>query len=98
MAITTPRVLSPETIDALIDEWIVPDPYKPGRHNAVFHGGRTHLWAVLAHLRDDLGNLVDVAKSYGLPEEALYAALAYRDRHRTLFNADELLRDEEWNN
>jgi len=97
MAISTPRALSPDSIDALINERVVPNPYQSGRHNSVFRGGRTHLWAVLAHLRDDRANLVEVATLYGLPEEALLAALAFREKHQTLFDADQLLRDVEWN-
>jgi uncharacterized protein (DUF433 family) len=97
MATTTPRALSREELDRLVDQWIVPDPYVAGRHNAVFRGGRTHLWSVLATLEGSGGNVAEAARAHGLPEDAVLAAIEYRERHRELFDAAELLRKEEWN-
>jgi uncharacterized protein (DUF433 family) len=94
---TKTAALTEKELDSLIDQWIVPDPYVPGRHNAVFRGGRTHLWSVLATLEGSGGDVAEAAKAHGLPDEAVLAAIEYRERHRQLFDAAELLRDEEWN-
>jgi uncharacterized protein (DUF433 family) len=89
--------LSQQELDSFIEQWIVPDPYVPGRHNAVFRGGRTHLWSVLATLEGAGGDVSAAARSHGLPDEAVLAAIEYRERHRQLFDAADLLREEEWN-
>jgi uncharacterized protein (DUF433 family) len=94
---TRSAALSAQDLDALIQQWIVPDPYVPGRHNAVFRGRRTHLWSVLATLEGQGGDVAEAARAHGLPEEAVRAAIEYRERHRQLFDAADLLRQEEWN-
>jgi uncharacterized protein (DUF433 family) len=96
MATTSIRDLPKETLDALVDHWIVPDPYKPGRHNAVIRNSRTHVWAIIAELEGLNWDIAATAESRELPEEAIRAALAYRERHSALFDAEQLLREEEW--
>jgi uncharacterized protein (DUF433 family) len=86
-----------DTLDDLVEHWIVPDPYKPGRHNAVIRDTRTHVWAIIADLEGNKWDIAAVARSRGFPEDAIRAAIAFRERHKELFDADQLLREEEWN-
>ncbi len=58
---TKTAALTEQELDALIEQWIVADPYVSGRHNAVFRGGRTHLWSVLATLEGSGGNISEAA-------------------------------------
>jgi uncharacterized protein (DUF433 family) len=97
MSTTSIRDLSQDIDDANIDYWIVPDPYHSGRHNAVLRDSRTHVWAIMADLEGSGWDVAVVAKSREVPEDAIRAAIAFRERHRALFDADQLLREEEWN-
>jgi uncharacterized protein (DUF433 family) len=97
MATTNIRDLPKDAVEANVDYWIVPDPYKPGRHNAVLRDSRTHVWAIMVDLERSGWDVAGVAQSRDVPEEAIRAAIAYRERHRALFDADQLLREEEWN-
>jgi hypothetical protein len=52
---------------------------------------------VLATLKGSGGDVSEAARAHGLPDEAVLAAVEFRERNRQLFDADELLREEEWN-
>lgn len=71
----------------LIDRWIVPSPYYAGPQQArlVEHG--VSVWALIAHLRVVGGDLVRVAEDYGLPLDAVEAAMAYYQEHQSLIDA-----------
>jgi len=97
MAATSVNEKSADTVDALVEYWLVRDPYKPGRHNAVIRDSRTHVWAIIADLEGNDWDVASTARARDFPEEAIGAAIAFHDRYRTLFDADRLLREEEWN-
>jgi uncharacterized protein (DUF433 family) len=97
MATTRIDNRSANTLDELVDYWIAPDPYHLGRHNFVIRESRLHVWAIIADLEGSNWDVAAVAKARDLPEDAIRAAIAFREQHRALFDADQLLREEEWN-
>jgi hypothetical protein len=87
--------ISEEQADALITKYIRQDPNHPGRHEAWADSGT---WgAPVRHLIPYLrvADADEVAQTYGLPVEAIFAAVAYYRRHRALFEARFLLEAEE---
>ena len=76
-----------EASDEVLDAMIELDPLKPGRHNARFVEYGYHLWAVLNSLRRTNGDIVDAAAEWGMPADAIRAAIRYYERHRELSDA-----------
>ena len=44
------------------------------------------VWAIIGHLRSVDGDVGRVAKGYDVPEDAVRAAMAYYQQHRTLID------------
>ncbi|MEA2511463.1 MAG: hypothetical protein QOF33_2572 [Thermomicrobiales bacterium] len=78
----------------LIEKYIRQDPNRPGRQEAWADIGTTGapVWYLIPHLR--AAGLAEVARDWGLPKEAVVAAVAYYRRHRDLFEAKFLLEAE----
>jgi len=88
------------TADALITRYIRPDSDFRVRHAArVYTEHRApHVWALIGHLRGG-GGIAQTAAEYGLPEDAVVAAVAFYARHRPYIDAKLLLNDDyydEW--
>ncbi len=71
----------------LIVQYIAPNPYRPGVDEAVLAEFGIPVWALigaitLAHSTPD-----EVAADYEIPLTAVYAALAYYERHQTVIDA-----------
>jgi uncharacterized protein (DUF433 family) len=81
-----------QTADALIARYIEQDPNHPGRHEAwiVTDDPSPPVWYIVAYLQGDY-DVAQFADDYGLPDEALTAAIAYYQRHRDLLDAKHLL-------
>jgi hypothetical protein len=86
--------ISDDEADALIAKYIRQDPNHPGRHEAWADFGTSgaSVWYLIPHVRSV--GLVEVARDWRLPEEAVVAAIAYYRRHRDLFEAKFLLEAE----
>jgi uncharacterized protein (DUF433 family) len=74
--------------DALIAKYIEPHPAKPGISNARLTTDRhVPVWALIGHLEVVEGDAGQVAHDYGIPREAMDAALAYYERHQAAIDA-----------
>lgn len=74
--------------DELIAKYIEPHPAKPGLSNARLTTDRhVPVWALIGHLGVVEGDLDQVAHDYGVPREAVDAALAYYERHTAAIDA-----------
>ena len=74
--------------DALIAKYIEPHPSKPGVSNAWLTTDRhVPVWALIGHLDVVEGDVDQVARDYGVPREAVDAALAYYERHKASIDA-----------
>jgi uncharacterized protein (DUF433 family) len=73
--------------DELIRRYIVPDADRPRPDAARLKDSGTHVWAIIGHWYAVGQQAEYVADDYGIPQEAVEAALAYYDRHRALIDA-----------
>jgi hypothetical protein len=100
MATTLPPI-NATVDDAIVDAMIEQDPNKPGRHNARYKEYGTHVSTILGVLQRTHGDIAETAREWQMPEEAVWAAIRYYERHKELFDAYVLLQKEEqdaWNN
>jgi uncharacterized protein (DUF433 family) len=72
--------------DALIEQWIEPDPYRPGPANARLKKYAVHVWALIGYLPAVDNDIAVAAQDYDVPTEAVEAALAYYARHKALID------------
>jgi uncharacterized protein (DUF433 family) len=68
--------------DALVDEFIGPNPYRSGAAEAVIVGFGVSVWAMVGYLRWANFDVEATARAYKLPEAAVRAALAHYEHHR----------------
>jgi hypothetical protein len=86
----------PATVDDLIARYVQEDPNGMGRHRArvvVDDHTWAPVWVLAGYLRYG-GTPEQAAADYGLPEDAVAAALAYYDRHRAVIDAWLLLNEQ----
>jgi len=77
-----------QNLDALIEQYIEPHPSKPGISNARLTTDRhVPVWALIGHIDVVDGDVDQVARDYGVPREAVDAALAYYQRHKASIDA-----------
>ena len=64
--------------DELIEQYIEENPQRPGPADARLKESGTAVWALLSYLQLAVGNKIEqAAADYGVPPEAVEAALAY---------------------
>jgi uncharacterized protein (DUF433 family) len=73
--------------DELIQCYIEPDADRPRPDEARLKDTGTHVWAIIGHWYAAGRDIAPVAEDYGVPQEAVEAALAYYRRHRALIDA-----------
>jgi len=73
--------------DELIARYIEPNPYHPGLDAARVRQYGVSVWSIIAHLHVVGDAVTQVAADYGLPNEAVEAAIAYYRRHKDLIDA-----------
>ena len=71
---------------ALIERWVERHPSR-GTHRAVLVGSGVPVYALVGYLDVVNGDLDQAAQAYGVPREAVEAALAYYRRNRFLIDA-----------
>lgn len=64
-----------------------PDPMRPGFGEYRLKDRGVPIWAIIGSLTEDADNVDDVAEAYGLPREAVEAALAFYRRHHAAIDA-----------
>ncbi|MCX6021987.1 MAG: hypothetical protein NTZ05_09710 [Chloroflexi bacterium] len=79
------------TDDELIQQYIEYDPHRHGKSNAYLRDYGTPVWAIIGAWKANGGHHLETAAAYGVPGEAVVAALAYY-RHYAKF-IDERLDD-----
>jgi uncharacterized protein (DUF433 family) len=72
-----------ERRQALIRKWIEPNPVRPGGENARLREYGVPVWALIGHARATGRDAAAVAGDYDVPQEAVEAALAYYEQHRS---------------
>ncbi len=71
---------------ALIERYIEPNPNKHGKANAWLRDYGIAVWALVGYWMAVKGDVDQVAADYGLPLEAVQAALAYYRRYKCLID------------
>ena len=64
-----------------------PDPDYPGFGDYRLKDRGVPIWAIIGSLTEDADNISEVAEAYGLPRDAVEAALAFYRRHHTAIDA-----------
>lgn len=80
-----------EDADRLIAQYVDADPVEGGDDRATLRGRGIPIWALIAMFRetvsaedtDDEAAAAAVADAYGIPGEAMAAAIAYTERYPT---------------
>ncbi len=70
-----------------IADYIELNPHVPVIAEARLKGYGVAVWALIGHLPAVQGDLVALAGDYGVPPEAVEAAVAYYERYRVLIDA-----------
>lgn len=70
-----------------ITRYIEANPQKSGRDEVRLKEFGVSVWALIGYLQAVHGNIDQVAEDYGLPREAVEAAIAYYEQHRILIDA-----------
>lgn len=71
----------------LIDQYIEPNPYRPGAANARLREYGVSIWALVGYYEAVRRDPDRVAHDYRLPREAVDAALAYYQKHKNAIDA-----------
>lgn len=65
------------------EQWVVPNPHDPWEGEARIRDTGVPVWALVGYLPAVGGDINRVAADYELPVEAVQAAVAYYQDHRT---------------
>jgi uncharacterized protein (DUF433 family) len=76
-----------DTIAVVGEEWIEPNPQRPGAADMRLKEYGVPVWALIGHLEVVNGDITLVARDYDIPGEAVDAALAYYNRHKAVIDA-----------
>jgi uncharacterized protein (DUF433 family) len=89
---TEPVALTDDRHDAtLVAEHIDANPHGRGPSEARLAEHGTSVWAIVAYWNATNHDTVEVARDFGVPVEAIEAALAFYRRHKDLIDARLLL-------
>ena len=70
--------------EQLIAHWIEPNPHHPSLAEAWVLPGHVSLWVVIRQLQLEHWEPEGITEGYGLPAEAVQAAVAYYQRHQAV--------------
>jgi uncharacterized protein (DUF433 family) len=69
----------------LVERYITEDAIRSGPADARLTGFGTHVWALISYYQQAVNQSIDqVAYDYGIPREAVEAALAYYRQHKLI--------------
>lgn len=71
----------------LVETYIEPNPNRPGVANARLVGYAVPVWALIGYLDAVHGDVAQVAEDYGVPREAVDAALEYYRQNQNAIDA-----------
>ena len=71
----------------LIQQYIEPNPHKPGIEEARLKEYGVPVWALIGYLPAVRGERSQLARAYGVPVEAVEAAYQYYLRYRAVIDA-----------
>ncbi|HEY7068271.1 MAG TPA: hypothetical protein VII06_42875 [Chloroflexota bacterium] len=71
----------------LIAQYIEPNPDRPGIADARLCEHAVPVWALVGYAQATGRDAAAVARAYRVPQEAVEAAFAYRDRHPAVIEA-----------
>jgi uncharacterized protein (DUF433 family) len=72
--------------DALIEQFIEPDPWRPNKADAILKGYGVPVWALAGYFQQDEPSVNQAMQDYELPEEVVRAALAFYRRYRAIID------------
>ena len=75
-----------EHAEQLIARWIEPHPWKGSAAEARLKDSKIAVWAIIGQLRAEGRDVPRVAGDYGIPVEAVEAALAYYHQHNAVID------------
>ena len=75
-----------EQAQQLITRWIEPHAWKGSAAEARLKDSKIAVWAIVGQLRAEGRDVPRVAEDYGIPVEAVEAALAYYHEHRAIID------------
>lgn len=82
------ELIAMATIDTdLINRYVEPDSPRWGAAGARLHESGVEVWVLVAQLPALDGDVGQLAVAYGLPRDAVEAALAYYRRHKDVIDA-----------
>lgn len=76
-----------DTEEALIAQYLEPNPNRPGAANWWLKDRGGSVWAIVGYWKTVGQDVESVATAYVVPPEAVAAALAYYRRHREIIDA-----------
>lgn len=71
----------------LIARYIEPNPHRPGLDEARLREYGVAVWAIAGYWEGYKGDADRVAKDFAVPRQAVEAAIAYYQRHKSLIDA-----------
>lgn len=71
----------------LMECYIEQNPHYPGVDTARIRGYGVSVWALIAYLQANGGDVIRTAADYALPLTAVEAAILYYSRHKHLIDA-----------
>ena len=72
---------------ALMAQYIVRDPLRPGADEARVTGSDVAVWQLIRDLKAAKGNVLAVAAAYGVPREVVLAVRTYYLQHTAVIDA-----------
>jgi uncharacterized protein (DUF433 family) len=87
VAIRAVSMATTETERNLVARWIEPNPHRPGVEDAILVDYGVSVWALIGYLAMVENDVARVAADYEIPLEAVEAALAYYQEHKSAIDA-----------
>ena len=74
-------------VDSQVEQYVTEDPRYSGPADARLKDSWVHVRAIIGYLQAHGWDLERAARAYGIPRQAVEAALAYYERYRPLIDA-----------
>jgi len=91
-------MLTQTQADAFIAQYIAAHPVKPGADEVWLKDYRISVWAIVGQWKGQSRNVQRTADAYGIPIEAVEAALAYYERNQAVIDNRRSQNSPDWDN